>query len=49
MIEMNKIIKRNTTDDGNSRYNVGGVKIVPNKIGLINVTELNYLKIKKKI
>ena len=36
MIEMNKILKRNTTDEENPRYNVGGFKIVPNKIGLIN-------------
>ena len=34
---MNKILKRNTTDEENPRYNVGGFKIVPNKIGLINV------------
>lgn len=37
MIKMNKILKRNTTDEENPRYNVGGFKIVPNKIGLINV------------
>ena len=37
MIEMNKILKRNTSDEENPRYNVGGFKIVPNKIGLINV------------
>ena len=37
MIQMNKILKRNTTDEENPRYNVGGFKIVPNKIGLINV------------
>ena len=37
MIEMNKILKRNTTDEENPRYNVGGFKIVPNKIGLINI------------
>ena len=37
MKEMNKILKRNTTDEDNPRYNVGGFKIVPNKIGLINV------------
>lgn len=35
--KMNKILKRNTTDEENPRYNVGGFKIVPNKIGLINV------------
>ena len=37
IIEMNKILKRNTTDEENPRYNVGGFKIVPNKIGLVNV------------
>ena len=37
IINMNKILKRNTTDEDNPRYNVGGFKIVPNKIGLINV------------
>lgn len=37
MIKMNKILKRNTTDEVNPRYNVGGFKVVPNKIGLINV------------
>lgn len=37
IIEMNKILKRNTSDEANPRYNVGGFKIVPNKIGLINV------------
>ena len=37
IIEMNKILKRNTTDEDDPRYNVGGFKVVPNKIGLINV------------
>ena len=37
IIEMNKILKRNTSDELNPRYNVGGFKVVPNKIGLINV------------
>lgn len=37
MIKMNVILKRNTSDEANPRYNVGGFKIVPNKIGLINV------------
>ena len=39
MIKMHKILKRNTTDEENPRYNVGGFKVVPNKIGLINVIE----------
>lgn len=37
IIEMNKILKRNTSDEDNPRYNVGGFKIVPNMIGLVNV------------
>ncbi len=37
MINMNKILKRNTTDEENPRFNVGGFKVVPNKIGLINI------------
>ena len=37
IIEMNKFLKRGTSDEDNPRYNVGGFKIVPNKIGLINV------------
>lgn len=37
IIEMNKILKRGTSDEDNPRYNVGGFKIIPNKIGLINV------------
>ena len=37
IINMNKILKRNTSDEENPRYNVGGFKVVPNKIGLINV------------
>ncbi len=39
VINMNKILKRNTTDEENPRYNVGGFKIIPNKIGLINVID----------
>ena len=39
MINMNKILKRNTTDEDNPRYIVGEFKIVPNKIGLINVID----------
>ena len=37
IIEMNKILKRNTSDEENPRYNVGGFKTVPNIIGLVNV------------
>ena len=39
MINMNKILKRNTSDEENPRYNVGGFKIVPNKIGLIDIVD----------
>lgn len=44
IIKMNKILKRNTSDEENPRYNVGGFKIVPNKIGLINVIETSSPK-----
>ena len=37
IIEMNKILKRNTSDEDNPRYNVGGFKIVPNIIDAINI------------
>lgn len=37
MIEMNKILKRNTSDEDDPRYNVGGFKVVPNIIGLVNI------------
>jgi len=36
IIEMNKILKNGTSDEDDPRYNVGGFKIVPNMIGLIN-------------
>lgn len=34
---MNKILKKGTSDESNPRYNVGGFKIHPNVIGLVNV------------
>ena len=37
IIKMNVTLKRGTTDEDNPRYNVGGFKVVPNKIGLVNV------------
>ena len=37
MIEMNKILKRNTSDEDDPRYNVGGFKVIPNIIGVVNV------------
>ncbi len=42
LIEMNKILKRNTSDEENPRYNVGGFKIVPNIIGLVNVIKTTF-------
>ncbi|WP_154888122.1 Fic family protein [Longibaculum muris] len=36
IIEMNTILKRNTSDEANPRYNIGGFKIIPNMIGFIN-------------
>ena len=44
IIEMNKILKRGTSDEDNPRYNVDGFKIVPNKIGLINVIDTSSPK-----
>ena len=38
MIQMNMILKRGTSYEDNP-YNVGGFKIIPNKIGLINVID----------
>lgn len=37
IIEMNKILKRNTSDEEKPKYNVGAFKKVPNMIGLVNV------------
>lgn len=37
IIDMNVLLKRNTSDERNPRYNVGGFKKVPNIIGMINV------------
>ena len=37
IIEMNKILKRNISDEDNPRYNVGGFKIIPNIVGVVNV------------
>ena len=50
IIEMNKILKRNTSDEDDPRYNVGGFKIVPNTIGVINETKTTEPKnVEKKI
>ena len=37
MIKMNVILKTGTSDADDPRYNVGGFKVVPNMIGIINV------------
>ena len=37
IIEMNKILKRGTSNEDNPRYNVGGFKVVPNTIGVVNM------------
>lgn len=37
IIDMNVLLKRNTSEERNPRYNIGGFKKVPNIIGLINV------------
>lgn len=37
MIDMNVLLKRNTSDESDSKYNVGGFKVYENIIGLINV------------
>lgn len=39
IIEMNKILKRGTSNEDNPRYNVGGFKVVPNTIGVVNMIE----------
>ena len=37
IIKLHKILKRNTSDEANPKYNVGGFKVLPNIIGLVNV------------
>ncbi len=37
LIKMNVMLKKNTTDESNPKYNVGGFKTVPNIIGTINI------------
>ena len=44
IIEMNKILKRGTNDEDNPRYNVGGFKVVPNTIGVVNMIETSSLE-----
>lgn len=49
IIEMNKIIKRGTSDEFNPRYNVGGFKVLPNVIGLTNVIKTSRPEMLKRI
>ncbi len=44
MIEMNKILKRNTSDEDDPRYNALGFKVVPNIIGIVNVIKTSEPK-----
>lgn len=44
MIEMNVLLKRNTSDEDDPRYNVGGFKVVPNIIGIVNVIKTSSPK-----
>src|SRR5690554_1794083 len=44
IIKMNVILKRNTSDEDNPRYNVGGFKVVPNIIGMVNVIKTSAPK-----
>ena len=44
ILEMNKILKRNTSDEDDPRYNVGGFKVVPNIIGMVNVIKTSEPK-----
>ena len=39
IIEMNTILKRNTSDEENPAYNIGGFKVVPNITGMIHLTK----------
>lgn len=48
MIKMNKILKRNTSYEDDPRYNVGGFKVVPNIIGLVNVIKTSEPKTTEK-
>ena len=37
ILKMHKILKRGTSDEYDPRYNVGGFKVLPNIIGIVNV------------
>ena len=44
IIKMNVILKRGTTDEDDPRYNVGGFKVTPNVIGIVNVIKTSEPK-----
>lgn len=44
LIKMHMILKRGTSDEDNPRYNVGGFKVVPNIIGIVNVIKTSSPK-----
>ena len=46
IIEKNKILKRNTIDEENPRYNVGGFKFVPN-VNVVNSNGIFYVSKEK--
>ena len=45
---MNKILKRNTIDEENPRYNIRNFKIVSNKIKSINIINTQTRKCRKR-
>ena len=44
ILEMHRILKKGTTDEDNTLFNVGGFKIAPNIIGAISETETTQPK-----
>ena len=44
VIEMNKILKRNTSNEDDTRYNARGFKVVPNIMGIVNVIKTSEPK-----
>ncbi len=44
IIKMNVILKKDTSDESNPKYNVGGFKTSPNIIGIINVIKTSKPK-----
>lgn len=44
ILKMHKILKRGTSDEHDPRYNVGGFKVLPNIIGIVNVIKTSAPK-----